>query len=99
MEPNGILIYGELNDDNAVRPVVKQLLTKARELKQKIWNQRILVCVIGPRIRYDEIIKELGSYGADEVTIICDNRIKGYDCNYYPELFTKIAIEILQELY
>ena len=35
MEPNGILIYGELNDDNAVRHVVKQLLTKARELKQK----------------------------------------------------------------
>ena len=93
MEPNGILIYGELNDDNTLRPVVKQLLTKARELKQKIWNQRILVCVIGPRIRYDEIIKELGAYGADEVTIICDNRIKGYDCNYYPELFTKIAIE------
>ena len=91
MEPNGILIYGELNNDCSVRPVVKQLVSKARELKAKIWNQRIMVCVIGPRINYDNIIKELGNYGADDVVIICDNRITEYNHNYYPEMFTKIA--------
>ena len=35
MEPNGILIYGELNEDYSVNNVVLELLTKARELKEK----------------------------------------------------------------
>ena len=49
MEPNGILIYGELTSDYKICPVVKQLITKARELKEKIWNQAIKVCLIGER--------------------------------------------------
>ncbi|MBQ9245579.1 electron transfer flavoprotein subunit alpha/FixB family protein [bacterium] len=91
MEPNGILIYGELTTENTVKPVVKQLLTKARELKEKIWNQRIVVCVIGPRMNYDSIIYELGRYGADDVVIVCDNRITEYNHNYHPDIFTKVA--------
>ena len=91
MEPNGILIYGELTQDYSIRPVVKQLLTKAVELKEKIWNQRIMVCIIGPRMNYEKIIYELGKYGADEVVIICDNRITGYNSNYFPRFFTEIA--------
>lgn len=91
MEPNGILIYGELDEHNEVRPVVKQLISKARQLKEKIWNQRIMVCVIGPRINYDRIMYELGIYGADDVIIVCDNRIFRYDSNIYPEIFKKIA--------
>ena len=91
MEPNGILVYCELNKDFNVRPVVKQLLTKAHKLKEKIWNQRVLACVIGPRINYDKIIYELGKAGADDVVIICDNRIKGYNNSLYPELFTRVA--------
>ena len=55
MEPNGILIYGEFTQDYGIRNVVKQLLTKSRELKEKIWNQRICVCLIGPRINYENI--------------------------------------------
>lgn len=91
MEPNGILIYGELNNDNSIRAVVKQLVTKARDLKEKLWNQRIMVCIIGPRINYENIIYELGQYGADEVVIVCDNRITEYNHNYFPEIFTQIA--------
>ncbi len=91
MEPNGILIYGELNNDYSIRPVVKQLITKARDLKEKLWNQRIMVCVIGPRINYENIINELGEYGADEVVIVCDNRITKYNHNYFSEIFTQIA--------
>lgn len=91
MEPNGILIYGELNNDYSIRAVVKQLVTKARSLKEKLWNQRIMVCIIGPRINYENIIYELGQYGADEVVIVCDNRITEYNHNYFPEVFTQIA--------
>ena len=91
MEPNGILIYGELDEHCEVRPVVKQLLSKARQLKEKIWNQRIMVCVIGPRINYDRIMYQLGIYGADDVIIVCDNRIVRYDDNIYPEIFRRIA--------
>lgn len=91
MEPNGILIYGELNNDYSIRSVVKQLVTKARDLKEKLWNQRIMVCIIGPRINYENIIYELGQYGADEVVIVCDNRITEYNHNYFPEVFTQIA--------
>ncbi len=91
MEPNGILIYGELNNDYSIRPVVKQLVTKARDLKEKLWNQRIMVCIIGPRINYENIIYELGQYGADEIVIVCDNRITEYNHNYFPEVFTQIA--------
>ena len=40
MEPNGILIYGELNDNCEIAPVVFQLVSKAAELKEKIWNQK-----------------------------------------------------------
>lgn len=91
MEPNGILIYGELTENYGIKPVVKQLLSEARKLKEKIWNQRIMVCIIGPRINYENIIYELGKYGADEVIIICDNRITQYNPNYFPEIFTEIA--------
>ncbi|MCD7739863.1 MAG: electron transfer flavoprotein subunit alpha/FixB family protein [Candidatus Gastranaerophilales bacterium] len=91
MEPNGILIYGELKEDYSIRPVVKQLVSKACELKSKLWNQRIMVCIIGPRINYEKIIYELGKYGADEVVIISDNNISGYNSNYFPEIFTQTA--------
>ena len=57
---NGILIFGELNKDYSIKPVVKELITKARSLKEKIWNQRIMVCVIGPRINYENIIFQKG---------------------------------------
>ncbi|MCD7779909.1 MAG: electron transfer flavoprotein subunit alpha/FixB family protein [Candidatus Gastranaerophilales bacterium] len=91
MEPNGILIYGELNNDYGLRPVVKQLVTKAYELKPKIWNQRIMVCIIGPRINYDGIVQELGKYGADEAVIVNDNNITEYNPNFFPEIFVEIA--------
>ncbi len=91
MEPNGILIYGEFTQNCEIMPVVNQLLTKARELKEKIWNQRICVCLIGPRINYENIISELGSYGADDVIIVSDDRLKEYNHNYHPEIFTQIA--------
>lgn len=91
MEPNGILIYGERNQNNGISPVVFELLTKARELKTKIWNQRIMVCIIGPRINYEEIIKELGTYGADEVIIVSDDRYNDYNSCNFPYIFTKIA--------
>ena len=91
MEPNGILIYAQTDDDNRIEPVVKELLTKACSLKEKIWNQRIMACVIGERINYEEMIKELGAYGADEVIIVSDNRLKTYNKTYYSEIFTQIA--------
>ena len=91
MEPNGILIYGELNEDYSVNNVVLELLTKARELKEKIWNQRIMVCVIGKRINYEPIIQKLGEHGANEVILITDDRLKEYNKNYYSEIFTRIA--------
>lgn len=91
MEPNGILIYAELTNDFNVKTVVKELVTKALELKAKIWNQRIMACVIGPRIQYDSITEELGKYGADEVIIVSDDRLKNYNTTYYGEIFTSIA--------
>ncbi len=91
MEPNGILIYGELNEDNSVNNVVLELLTKARELQQKLWNQRIMVCVIGKRINYEPIIQNLGEYGANEVVLITDDRLGNYNKNYHSEIFTQIA--------
>ena len=91
MEPNGILIYGELNEDYSVNNVVLEQLSKARELKEKIWNQRIMVCVIGKRINYEPIIQKLGEHGANEVVLITDNRLEEYNKNYYSEIFTQIA--------
>lgn len=91
MEPNGILIYAQTDENNRIEPVVKELLTKSRELKEKIWNQRIMVCLIGPRIDYDELINELGLYGANEVVVVCDDRLKEYNKTYYSEIFTQIA--------
>ncbi|MGM9993603.1 MAG: electron transfer flavoprotein subunit alpha/FixB family protein [Candidatus Avigastranaerophilus sp.] len=91
MEPNGILIYAQKDENNRIEPVVKELLTKARFLKEKLWNQRITVCVIGERINYENIINELGSYGADEVIIVSDDRLKDYNKIYYSEIFTQIA--------
>lgn len=91
MEPNGILIYGEIQEDYSIAPVVFELLTKAVELKKKIWNQKISVCVIGPRINYDNIINSLGDYGADEAIIVCDDRLKEYNRYYYQEILTQIA--------
>ncbi len=91
MEPNGILIYAQKDSECGIHPVVFELLTKARELKQKIWNQKIAVCLIGERKNYDETISELGSYGADEVIIVNDDRLKEYNKEYYSEIFVQIA--------
>ncbi len=91
MEPNGILIYCELTSSYGIRPVVKELITKSRKLKAKLWNQRISVCIIGPRIKYDEIINELRLYGADEAIIVSDDRLREYNTIYYGEIFTQIA--------
>lgn len=91
MEPNGILIYAQLSENNTIEPVVLELLTKARELKEKLWNQRIMTCIIGPRINYDEIIKTLGEYGSDEAVVVCDDRLKRYDKEYYSYIFTEVA--------
>lgn len=90
-EPNGILIYGELTPDYKLKPVVLQLVTKARELKPGIWNQRICVCVIGPRIRYDEIINELKEYGVDVVIIVSDDGYKEYNTERFTRAFYAIA--------
>ena len=91
MEPNGILIYGELNEDCGISAVVTELLTKARELKEKIWNQKIMVCIIGPRMNYEKIIQTLGDYGADEVIIINDDRLNQFNNKYFGEIFTQLA--------
>ena len=98
MEPFGILIYGELTSEYEVRPVVKQLISKAVELKEKIWNQSIRVCIIGKRINYEHIIKELGSFGADEVIIVNDDRLENYDKNYHCEIFYNIASKYLPRI-
>ena len=92
MEPQGILIYGEINE-NKIAPVVFELISKSKELKEKIRNQKIKVCVIGDNQDYTEITNELGSYGADEIIIIQDERLKNYNKNYHAEIFTQIAKE------
>ena len=92
MEPQGILIYGEINE-NKIAPVVFELITKSKELKEKIWNQKIKVCVIGDKQDYTEISNELASYGADEIIIIQDERLNTYNKNYHAEIFTQIAKE------
>lgn len=91
MEPNGILIYGELKEDYSIAPVVLELLSKSVELKEKLWGQRIMVCIIGPRKDYENTIKTLGEYGADEVIIVNDNRLSTYNTKYNAEIFTQIA--------
>lgn len=91
MDPNGILIYAQRDENNRIEKVVLELLSKARELKQKLWNQRIMACVIGPRINYEDIITELGNYGADEVVIVCDDRLSDYNNVYFPSVFAQIA--------
>ena len=90
MEPQGILIYGEINE-NKIAPVVYELITKSKELKDKIFNQKIKVCVIGNKQDYSTICEELGAYGADEVIIIQDERLNTYNKNYHAEIFTQIA--------
>lgn len=91
MEPNGILIYAQRDEKTGIHPVVFELLSKSRELKSKIWNQRIMVCLIGERKDYTNDIAELGSYGADEVIICSDDRLKEYNKEYYSEIFAKTA--------
>lgn len=91
MLPNGILIYAQIDKYNKAEAVVKELLSKARELKTKIWNQPVIACVIGPRINYDPLIEELSAYGADEIIIVSDDRLKEYNKIYYSEIFVNIA--------
>ncbi len=91
MEPNGILIYVQTNKEGTIEPVVFELLSKASSLKEKIWNQRIMACVIGERKNYDSIVNELGEYGADEVVIVSDDRLRNYNKIYHTEIFTQIA--------
>ncbi len=91
MEPNGILVYIEFSENFEIRPVSLELLSRAAFLQTKIWNQRVMACVIGPRINYENIVQKLSEYGADEIVIVSDNRLDKYNHNFHPEIFTQIA--------
>lgn len=90
MEPNGILIYGETDNNGKVAPVVFELVSKSVELQKKLWNQRIMVCIINKRMHFDETVKQLGEYGCNEVLIVNDDRLSDFE-NYHSEIFTEVA--------
>ncbi len=91
MKQNNILIFAELTQNFNVRPVVFQLLTKASSLKTKLENSKIIACLITANKENKETISDLESFGADEIAIYSDEKLKDYNNSYYPEIFTKCA--------
>ncbi|MCD7878298.1 MAG: electron transfer flavoprotein subunit alpha/FixB family protein [Candidatus Gastranaerophilales bacterium] len=91
MNKERILIYGELTPDYNIRPVVLELISKSIELKNKINNCKVQVCVIGGKSDYSKVIQTLELHGADEIIICSDEKLNNYNNGSYPKIFTRIA--------
>ncbi|MBQ3641445.1 electron transfer flavoprotein subunit alpha, partial [bacterium] len=98
MEPNGILIYGELENIGNLSPVVLELVSKAVSLKEKLQGEKIKVCVIGNDGDYTKVINQLKEYGADEVIIVKCDGLKCYDRYKYCEIFAEISKKYLPRI-
>lgn len=91
---SNILLYAEVTKENYLHTVLFELANKAQELSKKLDNATVsalLICKKGLAELYKEAFI---NSGFDNVYIAEDNRLTYYST----ELYSKIAIDIIQEI-
>lgn len=82
-KPEGILIWGELNENKEIMPVVFELLSKAKELSKKLDNCSISIITCGYNIDIEKYKTELTKYGANELVFIENEKLESYNTRNY----------------
>jgi len=90
----GILIYAQVTRQGKLANVVLELANTAVELAKKLDNEEISALVITKNGDIEPIKHELRNNGFDKVYIAQDDRL----ANYSTELYSKIAIDLINEI-
>jgi len=85
----GVWVFAE-QKKSKVQPVVFELLTKARELAEKL-NTEVGAVLLGNDLG-DEI-QDLISYGADKVYVVQDQKL----ANFQDQPYTKVLVELVNK--
>lgn len=76
--------------DGEIQSVAIELLGVARELADKV-NEKVVALLLGSDIK--EKAKDLVAYGADEVRVVDDERLKYFTTEYYAQAVVKVVKE------
>jgi len=90
---SGILIIAEYSWDK-ISPVTFELITKARELSDKI-KTSLSVFIMGYNLKN---IDEMGNYGADKIYFADDPVLENFDDTVYANLTTQVIKSINPEI-
>jgi electron transfer flavoprotein alpha subunit len=93
---SGILTWAEVVNGAISRPSI-ELLTPAKELASQLGNDtKVTTVIIGKDLK--NLPKELISYGADEVIVVDDERLKEYMILPFSTIFEQIIKERKPEI-
>lgn len=86
----GIFILAERREDGKFKKVTFELLTKAKELGQKL-NEDVCAILIGSGVSGAE--KELFAYGAKKAFVADDEKLKDYTTDPYADVLSNLLKE------
>lgn len=88
---NNLIVYCELNDEGRIADVSLELLTKGKELAQKL-GVKLEAIVIGDNL--DGIEEQIFPYGADTVYKVSDSRLFPYTSNPHAAVLINLFKQI-----
>lgn len=92
---NNLIVYCELNDEGKVADVSLELLTKGKELAQKL-GVKLEALVIGDDLK--DIEDQIFPYGADTVYKVSDPRLFPYTSNPHAAVLINLFREIKPQI-
>ncbi|MDE6825292.1 MAG: electron transfer flavoprotein subunit alpha/FixB family protein [Paramuribaculum sp.] len=90
-EQNNLIVYCELTDESKVADVSLELLTKGKELAEKL-GVKLEAVVVGDKL--DEIEKQIFPYGVDTVYKVSDPRLFPYTSNPHAAVLINLFKQI-----
>ncbi len=92
----GVYIFAQ-QVDNKLSPIALELLGKARDLAEDLDDKTVTAILPGYQIS-DELVDELGAYGADKVIVIDDPELKDYRTEPYADAIEAVVKEFKPEI-
>lgn len=91
--PKGICIYAEITPEKTLMGVTLELVSKARELSQKLDNEEVSAILITGETELEGIFDELSRAGVNNIWMVQDPKLTTYST----DLYTKAVCEVLAQ--
>ncbi len=95
-EYKGVYIFAQ-QVDGKLSPIALELLGKARDLAEGLDDKTVTAILPGYQIS-DEIVDDLGAFGADKVIVVDDPELKDYRTEPYAEALKAVVKEFKPEI-